>query len=120
MRDLINILESVGLANRKPGEEFRNDDGDLLTFQSLNFFPEKGNFGDTAGLDAGLKQAFNSYGIAPDEITWSNPYTKSMLAFGIAYFTDSQGQDYYFGRWFKDISPNRQANNFPNNNYQFQ
>lgn len=124
MRDLINILESVGLANRKPGEEFRNDDGDLLTFQSLNFFPEKGNFGDTAGLDAGLKQAFDSYGMSPRDITWSNPYNKSMLAFGIAHFTDSQGQDYYFGRWFKDISPNRQSNNFPNNaipgNYKFQ
>ena len=124
MRDLINILESVGLANRKPGEEFRNDDGNLLTFQSLEFYPEKGNFGDTAGLDAGLKTVFDSYGIAPNEVTWTNGYNKSMLAFGIAYFTDSQGQDYYFGRWFKDISPNRQANNFPNNaipgNYKFQ
>ena len=47
MRDLLNILEdtlteSVGLANRKPGDLFSNAEGNQLTFQSLDFFPERG------------------------------------------------------------------------------
>lgn len=120
MRDLLNILEdtlteSVGLANRKPGDLFRNSDGDVLTFQSLDFFPDRGKYNDLAELDAALKQAFDSYGIAPSDITWTNAFNKGMLAFGVTHLTDDQGQDYYFGRWFRDISPNRVNNNFPNN-----
>lgn len=120
MRDLLNILEdtlteSVGLANRKAGDQFTNQEGAKLTFQSLDFFPERGKYPDLAGLDAALKQVFDAYGIAPEDVEWTNAFNKSMLAFGIAHFTDDQGQDYYFGRWFREISPNRQANNFPNN-----
>lgn len=120
MRDLLNILEdalteSIGLANRKAGTKFTNPEGDELTFQSLDFFPERGKYPGLAELDAALKQAFDAYGIAPNDITWTNPFNKSMLAFGIVHFTDDQGQDYYFGRWFREISANRLDNNFPNN-----
>jgi hypothetical protein len=120
MRDLLNILEdtlteSVGLANRKAGDQFTDAEGSELTFQSLDFFPERGKYPDLASLDAALKQVFDAYGIQPQDVEWTNAFNKSMLAFGIAHFTDDQGQDYYFGRWFREISPNRQSNNFPNN-----
>jgi hypothetical protein len=53
MRDLLNILdtistqpldEGVGLANRKPGEKFKNPAGDIITFQGLEFYPPSGKF----------------------------------------------------------------------------
>ena len=49
MRNIIDILdqtltESVGLANRRPGEQFQNAQGDVLTFQRLDFFPDSGAF----------------------------------------------------------------------------
>ena len=49
MRDLLNLLdnvltEGVGLANRKPGEKFKNSVGDIITFQGLKFYPESGKF----------------------------------------------------------------------------
>lgn len=120
MRDIINLLEdvvteSVGLANRKPGDQFRNADGDVLTFQSLDFYPDRGRYQDLAELDAALKQTFDTLGIAPGDVSWTNAFNKGMLAYGITHLTDSQGQDYYFGRWLRDISPNRVNNNFPNN-----
>ena len=42
MRDLINIIESVGLANRRPGERFANPAGETWIFQALDFYPESG------------------------------------------------------------------------------
>ena len=49
MRDLINILdkvlaEGVGLANRKPGEQFKNSVGDTVTFQGVEFYPKSGAY----------------------------------------------------------------------------
>ena len=41
MRDILNqleiIAEGVGLANRKPGDLFKNPQGDVIAFQNLDF-----------------------------------------------------------------------------------
>ena len=46
MRDLINIIEllteATGLAGRKPGDVFRNANGNELIFNDIRFFPEEG------------------------------------------------------------------------------
>jgi hypothetical protein len=61
MRNLLDIInntlslnEGVGLANRKPGEKFKNNTGDIITFQNLEFYPEKGNFPDAAAMTAAV------------------------------------------------------------------
>jgi hypothetical protein len=93
MRDLINLFdnlihESVGLARRKPGEQFRNSSGDVIVFQGLYFFPEKGNYKDETSLADGLELACRDLGILPSQVYWTNRANARMLAFGIAHFTD--------------------------------
>ena len=116
MRDLLTLIEnmsvldeSTGLANRKPGEKWANDQGQQLEFRKLDFFPTGGG-------------AFNS----PDELTsaktkvidepklnvvWTNQPSARSRAFGIATFADQQGNPVYVGKYFQSISPNF-ANNF--------
>ena len=46
MRDILDKLEtlteSTGLAGRKPGDVFRNPNGEEITFNDIRFFPEGG------------------------------------------------------------------------------
>ena len=114
MRDLINILdnvlaEGVGLANRKPGEQFKNSVGDIVTFQGLDFYPESGKFppGEAmADTIADLKRNGTN-------IHWTNQAAANSGAFAIAKFTGEDNSPYYLGRFYKEISPNRAQNNFP-------
>jgi len=116
MRDLLNLIdkvqlpliEGVGLANRKPGEKFKNSAGDIVTFQGLQFYPESGRFppGEAkADAIADLKRSGMN-------IHWTN-MADNYSAFAIASFTGEDGNPYYLGRFFKEISPNRAQNNFP-------
>ena len=126
MRDILNLInnlhESVGLANRTAGTVFANPDGDTLTFQSLNFYPEGGGtFKDLNDTNAALETITKSAGITPNQIVWTNQAPKSLQAsgagyagFGLAHFTDTNGKDVYLGRWFKSINPVRIENKFPN------
>ena len=115
MRDLINILDSVlvegvGLANRKPGEQFKNSVGDLVTFQGLEFYPESGAYADPSELVGAKVDAIDKSG---RNVHWTNQPTGSTRAFMIAKFTGEDGSPYYLGRWARDISPNKAQNNFP-------
>jgi hypothetical protein len=115
MRDLINILDSVlsegvGLTNRKPGEQFKNSVGDMVTFQGVEFYPESGAYADPSELVGGKVDAVDKQG---RNVHWTNQPTGSTRAFMIAKFTGEDGSPYYLGRWVKDISPNKAQNNFP-------
>ena len=49
MRDILNLLErtlteSVGLANRRPGDRWANDQGHEIVFSDLSFYPETGAY----------------------------------------------------------------------------
>jgi hypothetical protein len=128
MRDILNLLDSVvmtegvGLANRQPGDLFKNAQGDVLAFQNVDFYPESGSYRDLIDAEAAIAEVAKSLGIAPEQIAWTNqPPARRQLAdegggyagFGIATFTDqATNQNYYLGRWFKNISPNRVKNNF--------
>jgi hypothetical protein len=116
MRDLLNLidtvnlplLEGVGLANRKPGEKFKNSVGDIVTFQGLEFYPPSGKFPpgeDKADAIADLKRSGMN-------IHWTN-MADNNNAFAIASFTGEDSKPYYLGRFYKEINPNRALNNFP-------
>ena len=119
MRDLINILdtvlvEGVGLANRKPGEQFKNHVDDLVTFQGLSFYPQSGAYPEAELSDA-VDQAAAANNTTVDRIHWTNAQPNGDTGFGIASFTDENNNPYFLGRWFKTVSPNRVQNNFPHN-----
>ena len=118
MRDILNLLENVllegvGLANRKPGETFKNPQGDVLVFQNLTFYPEQGSYPTKEEALAAVDQVTKSLGTTPQMIKWTNQQP-AKGGFGIATF-EHEGKPYYLGRWFQNISPNRVQNNFPNN-----
>ena len=117
MRDLLNILdntlhESVGLANRRPGEKFKNSVDDVVIFQGLNFYPDSGRYDTDEELNAAVDQVLQQMGITADRIHWTNTFKKGIGAFGIATFTGENGHPYYLGRWFGNINPNRANNKF--------
>jgi hypothetical protein len=117
MRDLLNIIDSViaegvGLSNRKPGEKFKNNVDDIITFRGLEFFPDSGAY-PAAELEAAVNAAAESLGTTPDRIHWTNTTGKTDTGFGIAIFASETGENYYLGRYFKTVSPNRSQNNFP-------
>jgi len=127
MRDILNLLdltvvtEGVGLANRKPGDLFTNPEGDTIAFQNLDFYPPAGGtYNDLTDAEAAIAGVCKGLGIAPEQIKWTNSAPQRIqlggagyAGFGIATFTDqATGQNYYLGRWFRNISPNRAQNNF--------
>jgi hypothetical protein len=118
MRDLLDridhiVTESVGLANRKPGDRWANPQGDEIIFADLAFYPQRGQYEDQAQLQQALDQVTQRLGIQSDNLAWSND-GRGALAFGIAHFVDAANKDYYIGRWFRRIDPIRSKNTFPN------
>jgi hypothetical protein len=120
MRDLLNLLdkvqlpliEGVGLSNRRPGEKFKNSVEDIVTFQGLEFYPESGAY-PADELPTAIEQAAAANGTTVDRIHWTNAAPPAGAGFGIASFTGEDGNAYYLGRYFKNVSPNRSQNNFP-------
>jgi hypothetical protein len=114
MREYLDIItEGVGLANRRPGEKFANPQGDVLTFQSLDFFPTVDSYKDSDEVDAALLDLGEKLGIDPSEIKWANTQG-SNKAFGLARFVDAAKKDFLVGRWFQKINTNKTLNRFPN------
>jgi hypothetical protein len=107
-----NILtEGVGLANRKPGDTFKNPQGDVIFFKSLTFYPEVGQFQNYFDLEAAEKQL----GINVQWINQPKSGTKPTAAFAVAMFATEDGQEYYLGKYFTDIKANRRDNTFAHN-----
>ena len=109
MRELLDRLqtinESQGLANRKPGEKFKNSDGNILTFQSLEFYPEEGGKYDEEKLDAIVNQ------LGPN-VKWVNRKPKSG---GVAIATfDSDSGPIQYGFYKQQIYPNKLDNKIDN------
>lgn len=116
MRELLNLLdtvltEGVGLANRKPGEAFKNTtSGEEIYFRGLEFYPPVGKFDSPEELAQAVETTEQQINLP---IEWSNSPDKNTLAFGIATFNDKEGNAYYLGRYFDDIKAHRQDNKFP-------
>lgn len=114
MRDLLDLLdrqiaEGVGLANRKPGEKFKNSVGDIVTFQGLEFYPESGKVENANELAQLKADATDGQG---RNVHWINQPTGGTGGFMIASFTGEDGSSYHLGKWVKEINPNRTKNNF--------
>jgi hypothetical protein len=117
MRDLLNLLdkvqlpllEGVGLTNRKPGEQFKNAVGDIVTFQGVEFYPESGAVETPSDLVQLKVDAVDKTG---RNVHWVNQPTGSTRAFMIASFTGEDKNPYYLGKWVKEINPNKALNNF--------
>ena len=109
MRDILSKLEvlteSRGLSGRVPGDLFVRDD-ETLTFNELQYYPEEG--GRYSPEEMG--QLLNSLG----EVNWLNQRTSKSGGVGVASFTDAQGNEVYYGRFFQDIKPSKMENYFPN------
>ena len=56
MRNLINLIEGVGLTNRKPGEKFKNHVDDVVTYQNMEFYPESGAYDSPSDLVAASRR----------------------------------------------------------------
>ena len=73
MRDILDTLdmvqEGVGLARRKPGETFKNPQGDELVFQGLDFYPNQGKFASAEDMQL---QIDNLSSTLPRPIAWVN------------------------------------------------
>ena len=108
MRDLINLIEGVGLTNRKPGEKFKNPVGDIVTFQGVEFYPPAGKFPP----DDSMADAISDLKNQGMNIHWINQAAANSGGFMIAPFTGEDGNPYYLGKFVKEISPNRAQNNF--------
>lgn len=113
MRDILNQLdtlnEGVGLANRNPGELYKNAQGDVIEFQSLNFYPTVGKFESEQELLQAVEQLDQQYNIQWVKPVYSN---KKHGAFAIATFTDQSGKEIYLGKFMPEIYANRRDNKF--------
>ena len=109
MRDILNKLEtlteSTGLAGRKPGDVFRNPDGDEIVFNSITFYPEGGGRFEQADLDQALEQM--------GDVQWLNARTARSGGFAIASFSTPEGEK-LFGRYLESIKPQTTDNYVPN------
>lgn len=114
MRDLINLVqhleESEGLANRKPGAVFRNPKGEEITFNEVNFYPIGGGEFDPTQLEKELVKINKLY----PNIGWENEKTSKTHGFGIASFTNADGEMIYVGRYYNKIKPSKKDNYMPN------
>ena len=113
MRDLINIIEllteATGLAGRKPGDVFRNANGNELIFNDIRFFPEEGGRYEPQEMDNVLVQI----GQQAPEIAWQNKRTGQSGGMAVASFTGEQGE-VFIGRFLQNVKPAAFDNYIPN------
>ena len=112
MRDILNTLdiitESTGLANRKPGDIFKNSAGDQMTFVGLSFTPEEGGKLEPDQLRDAVAMATNEAG----DIQWQNGSARAG-GFAIASF-DSETGPLHFGFFLQEVKPNPKDNKIKN------
>lgn len=113
MRDILDKLEtlteSTGLAGRKPGDVFRNPDGDEMAFNSIQFVPAKGGKLDAKKLDRAIADMEGQTG----GIEWQNARTSRTGGVALAVFDTADGER-YIGRYLEQTKPNATDNYVPN------
>jgi len=113
MRDILDKLEtlteSTGLAGRKPGDLFRNPDGDEITFNHIQFVPAKGGKLEGKKLDRAIADIESETG----GVEWQNARTPRTGGFAISSFSGADGER-FFGRYLEQIKPNVTDNYVPN------
>jgi hypothetical protein len=116
MRDILNklvtISESVGLANRKPGEVFANDQGNEIRFQQVDFYPQGGGrYEDGNQMQQAMDEVIEIIGVLPQKV---NAYNPRYLSFGVAQFIDSRGKPMAFMKFYPEVKADPRANAWDN------
>jgi len=109
MRDLLDqliLIESTGLAGRKPGDVFKSPSGNQIVFKKLDFYPQQGGILPKDNLDQILKDL----GL---DINWQNSRSPKTGGVAVATFDSDQGEVRY-GFYKNDIKANRTDNKIPN------
>ena len=113
MRDILNLIaqlnESTGLAGRKPGDVFRNPQGEEIVFNDIKFFPAEGGKYDQPQLELAVQQVEQQ----DADIHWQNNRTPRMGGFALASFTGKNGE-FFVGRYLESIKPSATENYVPN------
>jgi hypothetical protein len=113
MRDILDLLqqltESTGLAGRKPGDVFRNPEGEEMTFNDIKFFPEGGGKLPPDQLITAIDQVTQELG----NIQWQNAKSARTGGFAISSFTTPDGE-MYIGQYLEQVKPNKTDNYVPN------
>jgi len=109
MREFINIIEqlneSTGLAGRKPGDVFRNENGEEVTFNDIKFFPEAGGKYSPEELN----QALDDIESQVPNIQWQNSRSGRTGGFALISF-----DNFVIGQYLQEIKPSRNDNYIPN------
>ena len=110
MRDIIDklnlLIESTGLANRKPGDIFKNKEGDQISFNNIEFYPRNGGKFDNAQLDSVIQKLGT-------DIQWQNSPSKAGGGIAVVTFDTERGPIQY-GFFRKEIYPNKLDNKIKN------
>jgi len=109
MREFINIIEqlteSTGLAGRKPGDVFKNENGDEAIFNDIKFFPEGGGKFTPEELDQALGEIEQQ---VPD-IQWQNSRSGRTGGFAIISFGN-----FVIGQYLQEVKPSITDNKVSN------
>jgi hypothetical protein len=109
MRDILDKLltlnESTGLTGRKPGDTFKNPEGETITFNRIDFYPAEGGRLEKDQLDNILKQMPN--------VQWQNNRTVKSGGVIVATFDTPSGEVQY-GFYKDNIKPTPTDNYVPN------
>lgn len=109
MREFINIIEqlfeSTGLAGRKSGDVFKNENGDEVIFNDIKFFPESGGKYTPEELD----QALDGISVQVPEIFWQNSRSGRTGGFALISF-----DKFVIGQYLQEIKPSRTENTISN------
>ena len=109
MREFINIIEhlteSTGLAGRKPGDVFRNENGDEAIFNDIKFFPEGGGKYTPEELDQALAEIEQQV----PNIQWQNSRSGRTGGFAIISFGN-----FVIGQYLQEVKPSRTENKVSN------
>lgn len=109
MREFINIIEqlneSTGLAGRKPGDVFKNENGEEAIFNDIKFFPEGGGKYTPEELDQALDQIEQQ---VPD-IQWQNSRSGRTGGFALVMF-----DTFVIGQYLQEVKPAAADNKIKN------
>lgn len=109
MREFINIIEqlteSTGLAGRKPGDVFKNQNGDEAIFNDIKLFPEGGGKYTPEELDQALEQI----GQQVPDIQWQNNRSGRTGGFAIISFGN-----FVIGQYLQEVKPSLTDNKVSN------
>jgi hypothetical protein len=102
------IVESNGLFGRSTGDQFANDDGEILTFQTIETYPDsESDLGDRFSSQEEMQGTID---FVQDqyqtEIEWVNKTGYGTGAFAVAVLMTQDEKTVLWGRWYKSVPEN--------------